>query len=56
MAEPLQLVAFGDSLTQGFGLAPDAGFVPQLQAWLDAQGEEVQVINAGVSGDTDAGR
>lgn len=50
-----QLVALGDSLTQGYGLAPSDGFVPQLQAWLDARGADVHVINAGVSGDTTAG-
>ena len=54
-AEPLTLVAFGDSLTQGYGLPPDQGLVPQLQAWLRAQGADVTVINAGVSGDTTAG-
>lgn len=50
-----QLVALGDSLTQGYGLPPGDGFVPQLQAWLDAQGADTHVINAGVSGDTTAG-
>lgn len=54
-AEPLKLVAFGDSLTQGYGLAQGDGFVPQLQRWLDEAGQEVQVTNAGVSGDTTAG-
>ncbi|MDP2085339.1 MAG: arylesterase [Gemmobacter sp.] len=54
-AEPLKLVALGDSLTQGYGLSGDDGFVPQLQAWLKAQGRDVIVINAGVSGDTTAG-
>ena len=54
-AEPITVAALGDSLTQGYGLAPEDGFVPQLQAWLDAQGAEVTVINAGVSGDTTAG-
>lgn len=49
------IAAMGDSLTAGYGLAQDTGFVPQLQAWLDAQGADVQLINAGVSGDTTAG-
>jgi acyl-CoA thioesterase I len=49
------LVAFGDSLTQGFGLPPADGFVPQLQNWLTAHGADVTVLNAGVSGDTTAG-
>ncbi|QYK41215.1 MAG: arylesterase [Paracoccaceae bacterium] len=54
-AETLTLVALGDSLTQGYGLPPDDGFVPQLQRWLAAQGADVVVVNAGVSGDTTAG-
>ena len=54
-AEPLTIAALGDSLTQGYGLAPDAGFVPQLQRWLDEQGASVTLLNAGVSGDTTSG-
>ena len=54
-AEPITIAALGDSLTQGFGLPPEDGFVPQLAAWLNNQGQEVQLINAGVSGDTTAG-
>jgi acyl-CoA thioesterase-1 len=49
------IVALGDSLTQGYGLPEAQGFVPQLEAWLRAQGRDVRVINAGVSGDTTAG-
>jgi len=48
-------VALGDSLTQGYGLFQDDGFVPQLQAWLRDRGADVVVVNAGVSGDTTAG-
>lgn len=55
IAEPVTVAALGDSLTQGYGLAPQDGFVPQLQAWLEGEGAEVTVINAGVSGDTTAG-
>ncbi|ETX15201.1 GDSL family lipase [Roseivivax halodurans JCM 10272] len=54
-AEPLELVALGDSLTQGYGLMEEDGFVPQLEAWLTERGHDVDVINAGVSGDTTAG-
>ena len=54
-AEPKTIVAFGDSLTQGYGLPADAGFVPQMGAWLAAQGASVRMVNAGVSGDTTAG-
>lgn len=54
-AEPVTIAALGDSLTQGYGLAQQDGFVPQLEAWLKAQGGDVVLINAGVSGDTTAG-
>jgi acyl-CoA thioesterase-1 len=54
-AETLRLVALGDSLTHGYGLAQDEGFVPQLQRWLAGQGADVEVVNMGVSGDTTAG-
>jgi acyl-CoA thioesterase-1 len=51
-----RIAAFGDSLTQGYGLPEEEGFVPQLEAWLAEQGKtDVRVINAGVSGDTTAG-
>jgi acyl-CoA thioesterase-1 len=49
------VLALGDSLTAGYGLPSDQGFVPQLQAWLAAKGANVNIINAGVSGDTTAG-
>ena len=56
LAEVLRLVAIGDSLTAGYGLPEDEGFVPQLDAWLAEQGhEKVEVVNMGVSGDTTAG-
>lgn len=55
LAEPLTVVAFGDSLTQGYGLPARDGFVPQLQSWLAAAGADAVVVNAGVSGDTTAG-
>lgn len=57
-AEPVSIVAFGDSLTQGFGLRAENGFVPQLADWLKANSTEagaIRLINAGVSGDTTAG-
>ncbi|MDK3019612.1 arylesterase [Pseudodonghicola flavimaris] len=49
------VAALGDSLTQGYGLPEADGFVPQMQRWLRAEGAEVVLINAGVSGDTTAG-
>lgn len=54
-AEPITIAALGDSLTQGYGLPADQGFVPQLDAWLKSQATDVLLINAGVSGDTTAG-
>ena len=55
LADEITIAALGDSLTAGYGLPQSDGFVPQLQAWLDDQGADVKVINAGVSGDTTAG-
>lgn len=55
MADPARIAALGDSLTQGYGLPQDAGFVPQLSHWLETHGADVVLINAGVSGDTTAG-
>ena len=54
-ADEVVIAALGDSLTQGYGLSADQGFVPQLETWLQAQGHAVRLINAGVSGDTTAG-
>lgn len=54
-AEPVKIVALGDSLTAGYGLPLEQGLVPQMQAYLDARGLEVVLVNAGVSGDTSAG-
>lgn len=54
-AETVTIAALGDSLTQGYGLPEADGLVPQLEAWLQAQGADVDVLNAGVSGDTTAG-
>ncbi len=48
----IKLVAFGDSLTAGFGLAPGQAFPEVLQRVLRARGYDVEVINAGVSGET----
>ena len=49
---PIRIVAFGDSLTAGFMLAPSESFPAQLKRALDAKGYDVEVVNAGVSGDT----
>jgi acyl-CoA thioesterase-1 len=51
------VLAFGDSLTAGYGLAPGLGFAPQLQATLRRHGIAATVVDGGVSGDTSqAGR
>ena len=54
-AETMTVVALGDSLTAGYGLPAEQGLVPQLQAFLTANGMDVAIVNAGVSGDTTAG-
>jgi len=55
-ADPLTIVALGDSLTAGYMLPPDDGFPEQLQAALKERGyDDVTVVNAGVSGDTTSG-
>jgi acyl-CoA thioesterase-1 len=50
-----KIVAFGDSLTAGYGLAPDESYPSLLQKMIDADGFKYEVVNAGVSGDTSAG-
>lgn len=49
------IVAFGDSLSAGYGLEDDDSFPVQLERALRAKGVDVKVINSGVSGDTTAG-
>src|SRR5678815_2686526 len=50
-----RIVALGDSLTAGLGLAPDQAYPALLQARLKGAGLDYEVVNAGVSGDTSAG-
>ncbi|MCW5772165.1 MAG: arylesterase [Rhodospirillaceae bacterium] len=54
-AKPVTILAFGDSLTAGFGLPNEQGFTARLEAALRAKGVDAKVINAGLSGDTSAG-
>lgn len=54
-AEQVDILALGDSLTQGYGLLEAEGFVPQLRDWLAERGHDVRIVNGGVSGDTTAG-
>jgi acyl-CoA thioesterase-1 len=49
------IVAFGDSLTAGYGLLPEQSYPTLLQRKLNEKGYHYRVINAGVSGDTSAG-
>jgi acyl-CoA thioesterase-1 len=50
----IRLVVLGDSLTAGLGLPPGKAFPDRLQAALRARDWDVEVLNAGVSGDTAA--
>ncbi len=54
-AETIRIMALGDSLTAGFGLPASDSFPSQLEVALKARGLSVEVLNAGVSGDTTAG-
>jgi acyl-CoA thioesterase I len=49
---PLRIIAFGDSLTAGYGLPASASFPAQLQKALETTGRKIVIENAGVSGDT----
>ena len=53
-AKDVRILAFGDSLTAGYGLPPGQGFAPQLEAMLRRNGVRAFVTNAGVSGNTAA--
>lgn len=51
-AASVRIVAFGDSLTAGYGIPRSAAFPARLEAALQAKGLDVRVENAGVSGET----
>jgi acyl-CoA thioesterase-1 len=53
--KPIKLVVLGDSLSAGHGLPADAAFPVRLQKALKDKGIEVDMVNAGVSGDTTSG-
>jgi acyl-CoA thioesterase I len=53
--KPVTIVALGDSLTAGFGLAARDGFPAKLQKALADQGIAATIVDAGVSGDTASG-
>jgi acyl-CoA thioesterase-1 len=54
-AQPVKMVVLGDSLSAGLGLPGPAAFPARLQKALKDKGIEVEMINAGVSGDTSSG-
>jgi acyl-CoA thioesterase-1 len=53
--KPIKMVVLGDSLSAGYGLAATGAFPVRLQKALEAKGIKVDMINAGVSGDTASG-
>jgi acyl-CoA thioesterase-1 len=54
-ARPIHIVAFGDSATAGYLVPRENAYPAQLQTALRQKGHDVEVVNAGVSGDTTAG-
>ncbi|MBR0755143.1 arylesterase [Bradyrhizobium jicamae] len=55
MTKPIKMVVLGDSLSAGYGLPAAAAFPVRLQKALEAKGIKVDMVNAGVSGDTSSG-
>jgi acyl-CoA thioesterase-1 len=55
LAQPVKMVVLGDSLSAGLGLTGPAAFPARLQKALKDKGIDVDMINAGVSGDTSSG-
>ena len=54
-AADFRIVAFGDSLTAGYGLSLELAYPARLQERLELAGYRAHVVNAGVSGETTAG-
>ncbi|WP_249779807.1 arylesterase [Bradyrhizobium sediminis] len=54
-SRPVKMVVLGDSLSAGLGLSASAAFPGRLQKALESKGIAVDMINAGVSGDTSSG-
>ena len=52
LARDVHIMAFGDSLTAGYGLPRGQGFAPQLEDALRRNGVRAHVTDAGVSGNT----
>jgi acyl-CoA thioesterase I len=55
VSAPVKLVVLGDSLSAGYGLSASDAFPAKLQKALKARGINVDMTNAGVSGDTSSG-
>ena len=53
--KPVKLVVLGDSLSAGLGLPAQEAFPQKLKKALQAKGIDVEITNAGVSGDTSSG-
>jgi acyl-CoA thioesterase-1 len=53
--KPIKMVVLGDSLSAGLGLSASAAFPARLKQSLKIKGIDVDIINAGVSGDTSSG-
>jgi acyl-CoA thioesterase I len=53
--KPIKMVVLGDSLSAGLGLSATSAFPARLQKSLETKGIDVDMINAGVSGDTSSG-
>src|ERR1700689_4570702 len=54
-AEAPVILVFGDSISAGYGLPLEQGWVELLRTRLKAQGYGYQVVNASISGETTAG-
>jgi acyl-CoA thioesterase-1 len=54
-ASPVRIVAYGDSNTAGFGVGEANKYPSQLERALKDRGHDVEILNAGVSGDTTSG-
>jgi acyl-CoA thioesterase I len=54
-SKPMKMVVLGDSLSAGLGLPAPAAFPTRLQKALNDKGIAVEMVNAGVSGDTSSG-
>lgn len=52
--EPTVVVCLGDSLTEGYGIAPEQSYPSRLEEMLQEAGQPVKVVNAGISGSTSA--